>query len=48
MPAHRLLAERALRAEIGNADVLLERAAGGDDFAEHGDRAFRRQDAALG
>ena len=35
MAAHRLLAERALRPQVGDADRLLEATARGDDFAEH-------------
>jgi Glu-tRNA(Gln) amidotransferase subunit E-like FAD-binding protein len=43
MLAHRLLAERALGPEVGDADRLLQAAAGGDDFAEHRDHPLLRK-----
>src|SRR5207244_10302962 len=43
MLAYRLLAESAFRTEIGDADRLLEAAAGGYDLAEHGAHALRRE-----
>jgi len=46
--AHRLLAEGALRPEVGDADRLLERTAGGDDLAKYRQQPLGRQGAGRG
>jgi hypothetical protein len=45
MSAHRLLAEGALGTEVGDADRLLQAAAGRDDLAEHRAHPLPRQNA---
>ena len=47
MLAHRLLAERALGAEIGDADRLLQPAAGRDDLAEDRGHPLAREHGGL-